>query len=80
MLSTTLQDWAWDKTTFVDPEFQPEDFSIHYKDGLVESLSVPSSSSTHERNLMRAFASSWQLQLRPQAYFAADEVTAPLDL
>ena len=40
----------------------------------VESLSVPSSASIHEKNAIKAFASVWQIKTGETAFFQSEEV------
>ena len=40
----------------------------------VESISVPSSASIHEKNAMKAFASVWQIKTGQDAFFQSEEV------
>ena len=40
----------------------------------VESLSVPSSASIHEKNAIKAFASVWQIKTGEAAFFQSEEV------
>ena len=40
----------------------------------VESISVPSSASIHEKNAMKAFASVWQIKTGETAFFQSEEV------
>ena len=43
-------------------------------DNQVESISVPSSASIHEKNAMKAFASVWQIKTGETAFFQSEEV------
>jgi len=67
------EDWAWDKTNFLPADISAAEFSIKYKNGLVESLSVPSSASIHEKNAIKAFASVWQIKTGETAFFQSEE-------
>ena len=40
----------------------------------VESITVPSSASIHEKNAMKAFASVWQIKTGQDAFFQSEEV------
>eukprot|EP00090_Calanus_glacialis_P016360 TRINITY_DN2561_c0_g1_i1.p1 TRINITY_DN2561_c0_g1~~TRINITY_DN2561_c0_g1_i1.p1 ORF type:complete len:1526 (-),score=363.79 TRINITY_DN2561_c0_g1_i1:68-4645(-) len=64
--------WAWDQTTFTAIPAGDE-FSITYKNGQAVSLKVPSSYDTHRRNLVKAFATTWQIKLEDKDYFVAQE-------
>ena len=46
----------------------------------VESISVPSSASIHEKNAMKAFASVWQIKTGQDAFFQSDEVILASDI
>ena len=40
----------------------------------MESVSVPSSASIHEKNAIKAFASVWQIKTGETAFFQSEEV------
>ena len=46
----------------------------------VDSISVPSSASIHEKNAMKAFASVWQIKTGQDAFFQSDEVILASDI
>ena len=69
--------WAWDQTTFT-PIPAGDEFSITYKNGQAVSLKVPSSYDTHRKNLVKAFATTWQIKLEDKDYFVAQEVITSL--
>jgi len=65
-------DWAWDQTTFT-PFPAESEFSVTYKNGQAVSLKVPSKFTTHQRNIVKAFATTWQISLEDKDYFVAQE-------
>jgi len=63
-------EWAWDQTTFTGIP-SGDEFSVTYKNGQAVSLKVPSNFDTHRRNLIKAFATTWQISLEDKDYFVA---------
>lgn len=68
--------WAWDKTSFTNSMSNPEVFSLTYNEGKVVSLKVPREFDIRKRNMARAFATTWQLNLEDGSYFTSREVRA----
>ena len=67
--------WAWDQTTFTSSlSSPPEVFTIRYSAGKAVSMKVPRSFDLHRRNMARAFATTWQINLRDESYFTSTEV------
>ena len=68
--------WVWDRTVWTPVTSGPLKMSLTYgARGQVTSLRVPSTWDTRRRNIARALATSWQLNIEEQRpMFQSDEV------
>ena len=66
--------WPWHTTSFTSYRNSPEIFSLTYNEGKVVSMKVPREFDIRKRNMARAFATTWQLNLEGKSYFTSTEV------
>ena len=72
--SWSTSSWAWDGTSFTSNRESPQAVTITYSQGKAVSLKVPRGFDLHKRNLVRAFAATWQLNLEDKPFFTSSEV------